>query len=173
MGCPNLVVFPSFSPCLKASRTCFPEFIIVRPELVRLYWLGGDAICDFNLSAANGDTFPVGKGLSDPSSRGDFGFTVNAGLAAGAFTNTDGVAAETGFGADFGESVAVVVGTAAASFVAGETELFPFSACWDCCDAIFDEIFPAANGDGFEVPEEVDFSVVFAGSFFSSSPSTA
>lgn len=102
----------------------------------------------------------------------DFGFTEIDGLVVGAFTNTDGVEAEAGFEVDFVGSSDVVF-AAAGALVAGETELFPFSARWDVCDAILDEIFPAANGEGAEVPDEVGFSVELVDSPFSSSPSTA
>jgi hypothetical protein len=101
--------------------------IIVRPELVRLYWLGGAAICDFSLSAAKGDTFPVGKAPADPSSIRDFGFTEIDGLVVGAFTNTDGVEAEVGFEDDFVGSSDVAF-AAAGGWLAGETEDFPFPA---------------------------------------------
>lgn len=108
----------------KRNSTCFPELINVRPELVRLYWLGGDNCCDFSLSAANGETLPVGKAPADPSSMRDLGFTEKEGLLVGAFWNTDGV--EDGAAAGF---TAEALGVAADALAgAAETELldFPF-----------------------------------------------
>lgn len=159
-----------FITILAEFGTCFPEFIIVRPELVRLYWLGGDDIWDFSRSAAKGEIFPVGKAPEDPSSMRDFGFTVNDGLEIGAFTNTDGVESLAGWGTGFVASFDTVFVAAGALVVEGTELVFPF---WVVCDAILDEIFPAANGDGVEVPDEVAFSVELAASPFPSSPSTA
>lgn len=144
--------------------TCFPDLIIVRPELVRLYWLGGDAICDFNLSAANGETFPVGKAPWDPSSMRELGFAENEDFGVGVAVKTDGLGAETGskddgllelllcgnFIAD-GNFVDVLldddVVVVEAEF--DDDEFLPFSEFWGVVlAAIRDEIFPAVNGEG-------------------------
>lgn len=99
----------------------------------------------------------------------DLGFTENVGLEVGGFRNTDGVEFEAGFEVGFVGSLGTGFGAAGVCLVTG-TVLFPFSArCGGAFDAIFDEIFPAANGEGV-----VAFSFELgAGSPFPSSPSTA
>lgn len=134
---------------------------MVRPELVRLYWLGGDAICDFNLSAANGEIFPVGKPPSDPSSMRDLGFTENEGFGVGVAVKTDGLGAETG-SKDDGLLELLCGSIADGNFVDvllddvvveaefdDNDEFLPFSELWGVVlAAIRDEIFPAVNGEG-------------------------
>lgn len=140
--------------------TCFPDLIIVRPELVRLYWLGGDAICDFNLSAANGETFPVGKAPWDPSSMRDLGFTENEGFGVGVAVKTDGLGAETGSKDDGlmellcgliadGNFVDMLLDDVVVEAEFDDDEFLPFSELLGVVlAAIRDEIFPAVNGEG-------------------------
>lgn len=167
--------------------TCFPDLIIVRPELVRLYWLGGDAICDFNLSAAKGETFPVGKAPWDPSSMRDLGFPENEGFGVGVAVKTDGLGAETGSKDDGllellcgliadGNFVDMLLDDVVVEAEFDDDEFLPFSELWGVdLAAIRDEIFPAVNGEGdgvsaagagFEVESKL------AGSTFSSSLSS-
>ena len=172
--------------------TCFPDLIIVRPELVRLYWLGGDAICDFNLSAANGETFPVGKAPWDPSSMRDLGFPAKEGFGVGVAVKTDGLGAETGSKDDGllellcgliadGNFVDVLLLDDDVVVVEAEfdddDEFLPFSEfCGVVLAAIRDEIFPAVNGegDGVSAAAGAGFEVEskLAGSTFPSSLSS-